>query len=443
MEDTFLKTSDVANFFGVTLRTIKNWRQLGKLIPVKLNEHGHFLYSSSQVEEYKKILAAQNSNKAKDKSSTISAQKPQKNLPKTEPKKAVAQTSATQTPAAKTDQQKNKSYGNILQGKPTNALATSSGKNIKSNLADNVTVLKDNVQIIIEQFSQVKLNVPTLKVLDACILKLTQHFPHGTDVTDETLVKYKNIKISTDEYMEMTGLVNRQKAYAQLENAMDTLYRISFEWDDQIYVKGKKKDVHYKMRLAEALKSVKESDREINPQTGKAEFIFARGIFTLSLGMDMARYFASAYVMPYPYNLLAINSHNNPHSYFIGRKLALHHNMNVGKPNFNRISVKSLIATIPDLPKYDEVMSESRQITKRIIQPFERDLIALQDNYGILKSWRYCNSGGEPITDAQAEKYDYDTWIEWLVEFELADYPDQSERIIQKKLALLSKNKSK
>lgn len=78
MEDTFLKTGDVANFFGVTLRTIKNWRQLGKLIHVKLNEHGHFLYSSSQVEEYKKILAAQNANKAKDKFSTISAQKPQK-----------------------------------------------------------------------------------------------------------------------------------------------------------------------------------------------------------------------------------------------------------------------------------------------------------------------------------------------------------------------------
>ena len=438
MEDSFLKTGDVAKFFGVTLRTIKNWRQLGKLVPVKINEHGHFLYSSSQVEVYKKILIAQNSNKAKDKFSTTSAQKPQKNLTKIEPKKAVAKTSAT-----KTDQQKNKSYGNLLQGKPTNALATSSGKKLKPNLADNVTVLNDNVQIVIEQFSNVKLNVPTLKVLDACILKLTQHFPHGTNVTDETLVKYKNVKISTDEYMEMTRLVNRQKAYAQLEAAMDTLYRISFEWDDKIYIKHKEKDIHYKMRLAESLKSVKENDRKINPQTGKSEFIFARGIFTLSLSMDMARYFASAYVMPYPYKLLTINSHNNPHSYFIGRKLALHHNMNIGKANSNRISVRSLIATIPELPKYDEIMSEARQITKRIIQPFERDLIALQDKYGILKSWRYCNSGGEPITDAQVEKYNYDTWIEWLVEFVLDDYPDQSERIIERKLALLSSSKSK
>lgn len=194
------------------------------------------------------------------------------------------------------------------------------------------------------------------------------------------------------------------------------------------------------MRLAEALEETTETRNYFIPQDKPKEF---DGRIVLSLSMKMARYFATAYIMPYPYNLLTINSNNNPHSYFIGRKLALHHNMNIGKPNSNRISVRSLIATIPDLPKYDEVMSESRQITKRIIQPFERDLIALQDKYGILKSWRYCNSGGEPITDAQAEKYDYDTWIEWLVEFELDDYPDQSERIIQKKLALLSKNKSK
>ena len=435
MEDSFLKTGDVAKFFGVTLRTIKNWRQLGKLVPVKINEHGHYLYSSSQVEVYKKILIAQNSNKAKDKFSTTSAQKPQKNLTKIEPKKAVAKTSAT-----KTDQQKNKSYGNLLQGKPTNALATSSGKKLKPNLADNVTVLNDNVQIVIEQFSNVKLNVPTLKVLDACILKLTQHFPHGTDVSDETLVKYKNVKVTADEYMEMTGIKDRKQAYEQLKAAMNTLYRISFEWDDKAYVKGKKKDVHYKMRLAESLEETTETENCPIPHGKSKEF---DGYIVLSFSMKMARYFATAYIMPYPYKLLTINSHNNPHSYFIGRKLALHYNMNIGKANSNRISVKSLIATIPDLPKYQDFQKGKEHITQQIIQPFERDLIALQDKYGILKSWRYCNSGGEPITDAQVEKYNYDTWIEWLVEFELDDYPDQSERIIERKLALLSSSKSK
>ncbi len=82
-----------------------------------------------------------------------------------------------------------------------------------------------------------------------------------------------------------------------------------------------------------------------------------------------------------------------------------------------------MIAAIPDLPKYQDFQKGKEHTTQQIIQPFERDLIALQDKYCILKSWRYCNSGGDHITDAQVEKYDYDTWIEWLVEFELDDYP--------------------
>lgn len=51
-----------------------------------------------------------------------------------------------------------------------------------------------------------------------------------------------------------------------------------------------------------------------------------------------------------------------------------------------------------------------------------------------MQDWHYCNAGGNAITDEQVEKYDYATWIEWLLEFEFADYPDQSERITKMKL---------
>ena len=71
---------------------------------------------------------------------------------------------------------------------------------------------------------------------------------------------------------------------------------------------------------------------------------------------------------------------------------------------------------------------------KQIIQPFERDLIALTDIYKILKDWHYCNALGEPLTDEQVFKYNYFTWIEWYIEFEFNDYPDQTERILKSKL---------
>ena len=409
MSEKFLKTGDVAKYFGVSLRTIKNWRQNGKLIPVSSNEQGHYLYSYSQLEEYKRLNPNIKDLSDKDEKN-ISPQKTKSNI------KIIT-----------VDNSSDKKFGNILQGKPTNALTSSSGKNVTPNLLDNAEIFSNDVQIIIDQFSQVKLNVQTYKVFDACILKLTKNFPHGKNITDEALLRHKKVTISTNEYMEITGLKDRKQAYGQLKDAMNTLYRISFSWDEDNYTNRKKTIIHKEIRLAESMQSMSVIDLFNN--------IFERSSVTLNLSMDMARFFAHSYIMPYPYDLLTINSHKNPHSYFIGRRLALHYNMNISKKNYNRISVENLIKALPDLPKYEDVIQSSgKGVTQQIIQPFERDLIALTDIYKILKDWHYCNALGEPLTDEQVFKYNYFTWIEWYIEFEFNDYPDQTERILKSKL---------
>lgn len=426
MEDTFLKTGATAKFFNVTVRTIKNWRQSGKLIPIAINERGHSLYSLSQLEEFKKC-GLTNKRNLPNHSPPINTQNNSSSskigtTPQTQNSSVEDNSEVTLTVSNTSD----KNFGKILQAKPTNALTSISGKNVTLNLIGNAEIICNDVQIFIEQFAQVKLNVPTYKVLDACILKLTQNFPYGKDVTDEALILHKDITISTEDYMKMTGLKDRQQAHQQLKNAMETLYRISFKWDEKTFTKGNGKIVHYEIKLAEAIKWEENFSIETN--------IVKRGSVTLSLSLKMAKFFATAYIMPYPYNLLTVNSHKNPHSYFIGRKLSLHYNMNIGKSNSNRIAVATLIATLPELPKYDDIPKRQGQVTKRIIQPFERDLIALQDTYKILKEWHYCNPHGEPLTDEQILRYNYSTWIEWLIEFSFEDYPDQSERLYKMKL---------
>ena len=426
MDDAFLKTGAVAKFFNVTVRTIKNWRQSGKLIPIAVNERGHFLYSLSQLEEFKKFgltnkKTLQNQNKSICDQNNSSSSKAEV-APQIQSNSAEDNSEVTLA----VSNNSNKKFGKILQAKPTNALTSTSGKNVTPNLIGNAEIICNDVQIFIEQFSQINLNVQTYKVLDVCILKLTKNFPYGKKVTDEALILHKDITISTDDYMKMTGLKDRKQAYNQLKDAMNTLYRISFKWDEKIFVKNKETVVHYNLRLAEAMKSTSSTDVIKN--------IFERGSVTLSLSIQMARFFTTAYIMPYPYNLLTVNSHKNPHSYFIGRKLSLHYNMNVGKSNANRIAVATLIATLPELPKYNEIPKRQGQVTKRIIQPFERDLIALQDTYKILKEWHYCNPHGEPLTEEQILRYNYSTWIEWLIEFSFEDYPDQTERIYKMKL---------
>ena len=65
--------------------------------------------------------------------------------------------------------------------------------------------------------------------------------------------------------------------------------------------------------------------------------------------------------------------------------------------------------------------------------PFERDLDAIADIYGIV-DWHYCHSNGEPLTEEElglnGEKgYSFDDWLHFMIDFTLPDYPDSSERV--------------
>ena len=352
------------------------------------------------------------------------------------PKKRTAPPQQLEHFTPQSDEQRG--YSNILQGKATNALAHSSKRGFSVNPITGIgTMTAEGVEIFIKNYNSIVLNVPTHKVLDALTLKLTSNFPHGKEATAESIDAHRAVEISVDEYMELCQLKDRKEARKQLREAAQALFDVALEWDELRYYvpEGKKKRVketyHWKARIVEATGA----DADQDP--------VKQGKVAIKFTYDIAKYLSQAYIMPYPDKLLSINAKYNPHSYYIGRKLAEHHNMNIGKENANRISVKSLLEALPDLPSYDEIMTDARQITKRIIQPFERDLIALKETYGILASWTYCNSKGEPLTEEQVESYSYDVWVQWLIEFELASYPDQSERLakIEERKRIASKRK--
>ena len=97
------------------------------------------------------------------------------------------------------------------------------------------------------------------------------------------------------------------------------------------------------------------------------------------------------------------------------------------------------------MPTYDEVMNADgdRHIEKRIIRPFERDMNALVDEYDILETWHYCTKNGEMLTDEQLQNYDYSDWNEWLIEFYLKEYPQQTEMLRLAEHSEKKKNVSK
>ena len=72
-------------------------------------------------------------------------------------------------------------------------------------------------------------------------------------------------------------------------------------------------------------------------------------------------------------------------------------------------------------------MSENRNLTDRIITPFEKALDTLQEEQII--TWEYCNSGKEPLTSTQLQSLTYQTFIGLYVHFEILNAPDQTARI--------------
>lgn len=335
-------------------------------------------------------------------------------------------------------------YAFILQGTGTNAVTHSSKRQIKEDdirLGGEGVIEKDEVTIILGDARKNRLDVTTHQTLDALVMKMTKYLPRGENATEKGINDNRTVVISVEEFMQMRGLSDLKTARQQLKDSLQTLFNLSLKF---IEVRGKGKNkqefdvdsriLSSKAQLIEHGEGENDGDNE-NPIKGKdasAQNPIKNGIARVRFEYDVAEYLAKSFLMPYPQGLLGINGKQNPHSYYLGRKMVEHHNMNIADPNSNRISVRSLLQACPDIPSYETIMQGKKQVTDRIIEPFDRDMDALEEKYGVLESWEYCNSKGAPLTEEQLTKLDYGTWERLLVNFELANYPDQTKRIEKK-----------
>lgn len=311
-------------------------------------------------------------------------------------------------------EKKEHAYSKILQAKGTNAVAHSSHKRFTIDMLGDVAFMKkDGVLITIKNYQESKLNVLTNRVLDILIMKLTKQITYDKCISVEKLLHSRMVELSVREFMCICSLKDRKEATKQLNEAVNSIYNISLEYEDD---RNKSKRVRerflWKTRILES----------IGTETGHLPVKNGRVIVKFTL--NLAEYLSQKYIMPYPEKLLTINVRQNPLSYYLGRVIAEHHNMNRSKRNGNRISVRTLIKACPDLPTYEEIMSDSRQVSKRIIKPLERDLNALRDKYAVLSDWRYCNSIDEQKSDGEKQRWNYNEWEEQIIEFHLADYPN-------------------
>jgi hypothetical protein len=223
----------------------------------------------------------------------------------------------------------------------------------------------------------------------------------------ESGAKSPVVTLSLEEYMKKRGLKDKKEARKQVTDDLETLFNAKISFKEK-RKKGQEQDFH---------------DIRIIDSKG-----IRKGIINVTFGTVFYNILLGYPIMPYPAQLWALNSKRNPNSFYLLRKIAEHKNMNVGKKNEDIIAVKTLLAVAPNLPSYEEVMATGRQLTQRIIEPFERDMDALEDTL----TWTYCHSNNTPLTDEELSSMSYDTFINLLIKIDWKQYPDQTARLERK-----------
>lgn len=297
-------------------------------------------------------------------------------------------------------------FSSMLQGKGTNKLTQISMKKTDPDV-DGITglaILTDGFfTVFIDKYNELTdgLRLSTHKLFDVFTIALTAQNTYRTTGALETTVT-----IPLDEYMRKCGIpqtkASKDKTRRRVKEDLDILYNTSIEWSEP---SGKEIKDYMKMRIitAQGIKN---------------------GKIIVSFSPEIVRYLTNAYIMQYPEGILKI-SEKNTNSYYLGKKLLLHHSINNNKlkGTANIISVRALLEATPELPDYEEISKADRHLSRRIIEPFERDMNALSS----ILAWEYCNSGGEPLTDEQVNDFNYSAFIKRYVVFEVLGEDEQEE----------------
>lgn len=303
-------------------------------------------------------------------------------------------------------------FSTIRQGTATNALTkikpSTNGNTVLNHITGTATITQGDLSITIPNFTELTgFKTSTYQLLDALTVALT-----------ETGANSPTVALSLEEYMAKRGLKDKKEARKQATDDLNTLFNAQISFKEK-RKKGQEQDFH---------------DIRIIDSKG-----IRKGVINVTFGTAFYNILSGYPIMPYPSQLWTLNSKRNPNSFYLLRKIAEHKNMNTGKKNEDIISVKTLLAVAPNLPSYEEVMVTDRAITRKIIEPFERDMDALEDTL----TWTYCHRNNTPLTDKELSGLNYDTFISLLIKTDWKQYPDQTARLERKAERLEQAEKAK
>ena len=305
----------------------------------------------------------------------------------------------------------NKHFALMRQGTAINELAkVTTSKNEEVNvLTGTVNIKKSGFLVTIENISALAgLRTSTHKLLDELMMKFTEG-------NGESLI----VNMPLSEHMRQRGLKDEKEARRQVKEDLETLSKITLSFNQEI--EGKPKDFfNLKIIGSHGIKN---------------------GVITASFDAAFHELILKYQVMPMPRAFLTLSDRHNPNSYHLGRRIALHKNMNYGKPNEDIISVGTLLDACPNLANHEEIYNHGKSDYKRrIIEPFERDMHALEATE--IFTWEYCHSNGLHLSNKELEDFNYDVFKGLLIKIYWKNYPTREIEAHEKKPKKKGRRKS-
>lgn len=288
----------------------------------------------------------------------------------------------------------------LAQNNSSNKLIKAMTRHLKGpsqlDLYGNGTTTEKDFKLFIKGYNELKngVNQSAAMLLDSLMISATEKG------LQDTLVR-----LPLRQYMQMRQLKDEKETRKQIKRDLNALERISFEYKGTGNNRKEWLTVHIYGGTIGQIKN------------GDIIFRFNQDFFdSFKAGIKNKYLF-----MFFPREALQGNIRTNPWKYWFARKISEHKRINIGKPNEDIISVKTLIEACPNFPTYEEVISSDRHINKRIIEPFERDMDTLNPTI----SWEY--------TDTEEGPTDYQTFIKSNIKIIWKNYPKTAKLISNKK----------
>lgn len=242
----------------------------------------------------------------------------------------------------------------------------------------------------IEHFDELKgFRVSTQQLLDILLIQLVESGANDLEV-----------KLPLSRLMEIRGLKDKKETRKQVIEDLNTLYHVN------IFISGTSGKNFRDLRIM--------SDKGI-----------INSVIHVTFGPRFFELIKSMNIMPLPLHFYKTNNNQHPNSYFLGRRIAEHKNMNYGKSNADLISVKTLLDSAPYLPIKEEVSVHNSSYVARIIVPFERDMNALAPVF----QWEYCSKSKTTVSEDELDHLSYEDFEQLIIHISWQTYPIRKKRI--------------